>query len=251
MDRTQPRTWMAGAAVVGVLAVSGTWFGLVAPERSQAAELRVQAEDTDAANAMLRTRIAQLEAQFTELPQRQAELAAIRRAMPRDVAMPALVRDLDEVSAGTGVTLMSLTPGVATPVVDPAAEAAAAAAAAATASAEGGTGAAGGATATGEAAAAAAVPAAPAANPAGTLEQVPVTLEVIGGFAETRNFLEELQTGLARSFLVTGLTVTSAAAQGTGESAASGGRPATSNGDVTTTVTGAVFVLRPAVAATP
>lgn len=225
MDRTQPRTWMAGAAVVGVLAVSGTWFGLVAPERSQAAELRVQAEDTDAANAMLRTRIAQLEAQFTELPQRQAELAAIRRAMPRDVAMPALVRDLDEVSAGTGVTLMALTPGVATPVVDPAAEAAAAAVAA--------------------------VPAAPAANPAGTLEQVPVTLEVIGGFAETRNFLEELQTGLARSFLVTGLTVTSAAAQGTGESAASGGRPATSNGDVTTTVTGAAFVLRPAVAATP
>ena len=226
---TQTRAWVAGTVVLCLLLVVASYFLLIGPKRAEAADLDLQTESTLSSNAALEVRVAELKAQFAELPDREAELAAVRRALPQDAAIPTLVRDLDALAAAAAVTLMSITPGVGTVVVDPTAVVAAPAAPAEGAAPADG------------AAAAPTDPAAAAAVPAGdVLLSVPTSLVVVGGFAEAEAFLEKLQTELARAFLVSGLTVTAE----TTPAAATGGKPAVDVGDVTMTITGSVFVLR-------
>lgn len=239
---TRTKAWVAGTVVLCLLLALASYFLLIAPKRAEAADLDLQTESTRSSNAVLEAKVAELEAQFAALPEREAELAAVRRALPQDAAIPTLVRDLDALTAASAVTLMSLTPGVATPVVDPTAVAAAPAAPAdGAAPAEG--------AAEGAAPAAPTDPAAAAVAPSGdVLLGLPVSVVVVGGFAEAETFLEKLQTELARAFLVSGLTVT---AEKTA-APASGGKPAVDVGDVTMTITGSVFVLQtPEAAADP
>jgi Tfp pilus assembly protein PilO len=230
MSMSKTRLWVIGTAVLSVLLVVAAYFLLIGPKRAEAAELRQQTEDTQASNAQLESRIEQLKAQFAELPQRQAELAAIKQAMPEEAALPTLVRDLDKMAGGAGVTLMTLAPGQPVAVTPPAAAAPAPAPAA---------------TGDGDSTPA---PAATAAAPAPTdlLVSVPVSVTVVGDFYESELFLKALQADMPRAFLVQTLSV-----QSEKEAEASGGKPATKNGDVTTTITGSVFVLKPAAAAGP
>lgn len=227
MSMSKTRLWVIGTAVLSVLLVVAAYFLLIGPKRAEAAEFRQQTEDTQASNAQLESRIEQLKAQFAELPQRQAELAAIKQAMPEEAALPTLVRDLDSMASGAGVTLMTLAPGEPVAVTPPAAAAPAPAATEeASADAEGST-------------PAPAATAAPAA--ADLLVSVPVSVTIVGDFYESELFLKALQAEMPRAFLVQSLTV-----QAEKEGDASGGKPATVNGDVTMTITGSVFVLKPA-----
>lgn len=249
MTASRTRMWVAGTVVVCLLLAVAAWFLAISPKRAEAAELEQQTADTQASNQQLAARIEQLKLQFAELPQYQAELAAIKQAMPEDPALPTLVRDLDAMATRTGVTLMSLAPGQPAAVADPAA---AAAAAPAPAPAEG-EATEGSAPAEGEAAAdPATTPAAGAAasTPVGAglvLVSVPVNLVTVGDFFKAEMFLKELQADMPRAFLVQNLTV-----QTEKDAEASGGKPATKNGDVTMTITGSVFVLKQAeTASTP
>ena len=235
MTATKSRTWIAGTLVLCLLISVASWFLLIGPERAEAAELEQQTIDTNSSNQQLQARIEQLKLQFAELPQRQAELAAIKQAMPEDPALPTLVRDLDAMATSTGVTLMSLAPGAPTPVAAPAQ-----AVTAVPAPADGGAPAEGEAPAEGDAAAA---PAAPASST--VLVSVPVNLVVVGDFFKSELFLKKLQAEMQRAFLVQTLSV-----QTEEDAEASGGKPATKNGDVTMTVTGSVFVLKTADAPT-
>lgn len=228
---TSTRVWVAGTVVVCLLLSLASYFLLIGPKRAEAAELDRQAIQTRSSNAVLEAKVAELRTQFAELPQREAELAAIRAAMPQDTAMAALLRSLDGLTAASAVTLMSVTPGAAVPAVDPTAVVAAPAPPEGAAEAP----------ADGEAPATDTA-AATAAPPGDLLLSVPVSLVVVGGFAEAETFLEKLQTELTRAYLVSGLTVTAE----TSAAEASGGKPAVDVGDVTMTVTGSVFVLRPA-----
>lgn len=245
MTATKSRTWIAGTVVLCLLISVASWFLLIGPKRAEAAELEQQTVDTQASNQQLEARIEQLKLQFAELPQRQAELAAIKQAMPEDAALPTLVRDLDAMATRTGVTLMSLAPGQPAAVAQPTPPAPAAPAEGEEAAegesteepAEGGS--------TEDAAATTdpAAAAAPAA-PGQVLVSVPVNLVVVGDFFKSELFLKELQAEMQRAFLVQSLTV-----QTEKDGEASGGKPATKNGDVTLTVTGSVFVLKTAEAA--
>ena len=241
MTATTPRTWIAGTVVLCLLISVASWFLLIGPKRAEAAELEQQTVDTNASNQQLQARIEQLKLQFAELPQRQAELAAIKQAMPEDPALPTLVRDLDAMATTTGVTLMSLAPGQPTPVAQPVAatpapppqgEAAAGGEAPAEGAAEGDPAAADPAAAAG---------ATPAPANGTVLVSVPVNLVVVGDFFKSELFLKKLQAEMQRAFLVQSLTV-----QTEKDAEASGGKPATKNGDVTMTVTGSVFVLKTA-----
>jgi type IV pilus assembly protein PilO len=228
MSASKPKFWVIGTAVLTVLLVIAAYFLLIGPKRAEAADFRQQTEDTAASNAQLQAKIEQLKVQFAELPQRQAELAAIKQAMPEEAALPTLVRDLDAMASGAGVTLMSLAPGE--PVtVGPPAGAAAAPAPAPAAGSEGG--------------ATPAPTAAPA--PSDLLASIPVSIVVVGDFYESELFLKNLQTDMPRAYLVTNLTV-----QAEKEAEESGGKPATKNGDVTMTIAGSVFVLKPAASVT-
>jgi Tfp pilus assembly protein PilO len=178
------KQWVA-LTVVGVLAVlAAGWFLLVSPKRTHAAELRDQAATQVSANAELETKLAMLKAQAKDLPKQQAKLAAVAGKIPDNPALPALVRALTTAATSAGVELVSLTPSA------PAVVGAAAPAAAPVAPAAG------------------ARPAAPraASAAAGQLAQIPVTLNVVGGYFQVEQFVAALEN-LPRSMRVTALTM--------------------------------------------
>jgi Tfp pilus assembly protein PilO len=224
---TTARGWSAATAVVAVLLTTAVWFLLISPARAEATATREQTVAAQSTNAELVVRLEQLEQQFVELPAKEAELAAVSAAMPEDGAIPELIRTVNAYAADTGVTLMSLAPGV--PVVagaDPAAVAPAAAVADGTAAP------------------------APAAPTGPVTVSIPLVTTVVGDYPGVRAFMQELQTG-TRAHLVTDLSLTAES-----PAQASGGKPTTRAGDVTMTVTGSVFALRdpsvaPSVAAAP
>jgi type IV pilus assembly protein PilO len=231
MARSKTTMWVAGTAVLCCLILLASWFLLISPKRAEAADLRQQAVDNDGQNEALAARIDQLKQQFAELPQRQAELAEIKQAMPEDAALPTLIRDVDALADKAGVTLMSLAPG------QPAAAPSTAPTAAASPSgdaANGGDGAAGDAAAT------------PTPGAGTVLVTIPTNLVVVGDFFKSTLFLKQLQTEMKRSFLVQNLAV-----QAEQASEGDAAKPATSNGDVTMTISGSVFVLRSAADAAP
>jgi Tfp pilus assembly protein PilO len=226
--------------VLCLLFVTAAWLLLIGPKRAEAAELQQQTSDTQENNQTLQARIEQLKVQFAELPQRQAELAAIKRAMPEDPALPTLVRDLDAMAKRTGVTLMSLAPGEPVAQQQPVATPPAAAEETGDDAASDSGDSKDADAADGEDAAA--EPATAAAPAPGTvLLSVPVNIVVVGDFFKSELFLKELQAEMTRAYLVQSLTV-----QSEKEGEASGGKPATKNGDVTMTISGSVFVLKTA-----
>lgn len=228
MSLSKTNAWVAGTVAVCLVLALAAWFLLIAPKRAEAAETREQTAAAQAANAQLELKIAELQAQFAELPQRQAELAAIKQAMPEHALLPTLVRALDDKADAAGVTLMSLTPSA--PVAVVAADAAAVALAPAEAATD---------TTTSTPAGEAAAPEVAAPSP-DILAAVPVSISVVGNFFNVKAFLESVQTELSRDYLVQGLSIVAET-----EAEASGGKPAVKNGDVTMTITGSVFVLRP------
>ncbi len=232
MSLTKTKAWVAGTVVLCLVVSLAAWFLLISPQRAEAAETRKETVTTAAANRALELKITELKAQFAELPQRQAELAAIKQAMPEDAQLPTLVRDLDALATAAGVTLMALTPstpvalaGPGAPVVAPAEPAAAEGSE--TASPTPGT-----------APPADATVVTPSAD---TLAAIPVEVTVVGNFYNVEVFLRSVQTELSRDYLVQGLSVTAEDAAD-----AQDGKPAVKNGDVTMLITGSVFVLRTA-----
>ncbi len=225
MTRSSTRLWVAGTVLVALVVVAASWFTLVAPKRAEAAALQQQTVDTDAQNADLQVRIAELEAQFEDLPERRAELEEVRRSMPVTPDLPTLVRDLDAMADRAGVTLMNVAPGQPVAVVDPTAAPAAV-------TPEAGTD---GAAADGAAADGTVTPVEPAGP---QLYQLPTTVVVVGEFFKAELFLREVQAEMKRALLVETLAI-----QAEQSADASGGKPATENGDITMTLTGSVFVL--------
>ena len=212
MLATRTSRWTALTALVCLGLVAVTWLFLVSPRRAEAAEIRESTAAARSANDALELQIAQLKAQFAELPQKKAELAAVYAQLPAGAAMPDLVRSLDQAARSSSVVLKEVTPGSASlmaasaPVAGVAAPGAAATGAAATGTAATGT-AATGTAATGTAATGTPAPGAAAAS-GPRVVVIPVTVAVEGGYFQTVNFLKKLQTEIPRAFLVTSLQVT-------------------------------------------
>jgi type IV pilus assembly protein PilO len=207
--------WVAGTVALCALLVLAFWFLLVSPRLAQASDLVDQRDRTVASNTTLEQEIQDLQAQSLKLPQRQAELAQIKREFPAQVLLATMIRDLDTMATQAGVTIVSLTPG--TPVaVTPTAAAAPSGAAASGGAASGGAGTSAGRT-----------PAAPAST---GLLQVPVTIRVDGDYFQVATFTKRLQQQ-TRATLLTQVSLTpSQTAKST-------------PGTISATLTGAVFVL--------
>lgn len=212
MDTSKPQTWYIGTAVVAVLVLLAGWFLLVAPAKSNAADLQAQADSVTAQNASTQLQIDQLKAQSKNLPAQQAQIAAIRTRIPTNPALPTLIRTLSTQATAAGVSLDSLTPG--TPVLT-----------------SGGVG-------TTSATGAGATPVAP-----GKVSQIPITMKVTGNFANVRLFMNGIEQ-MQRALLVSGLAISLNQAATT-----SGSTSATTAGNLSTTITGAVFMAPPATAA--
>lgn len=169
MLQTRNSRWTAATGLVCVLILVAAWFLLVGPRRADASDLRDQRAQAAQANDALQLQIAQLKAQFADLPARQAELAAIRTQLPSKAELPTLIRDLDEMAKKAGVRLTGITPQPAVAV-----------------DAAGGGGAAAG---------------------SSTLFAVPTTIVATGDYFAAAQFLRQVQTEMQRAFLVTNLTV--------------------------------------------
>jgi len=236
VDRNRLMMIVAVLAGVAVLAL-GFLLG-VQPQLAAAAEARSQQESVDAQNEALRATTQQLRSESERLPDLRTELAAAAASVPADPAMPTLLRQLDEMAAGAGVTVSGFTTADAVSYEVPAS--AAAPAADASASTEGT------APAEGEAAPEATTPAEPAAPPlatdplvtAATFSTIAVTVDVQGEYAQALEFVDRLQKG-DRLFLVTSIT---SSEPEEGEAAAEG---------QTWTVGGLVYVMQDADAAAP
>lgn len=181
--------WVA-LGVLAVLAVmAGGWFLLVAPSRSEAEALRVQADEQAVANDRVRTQLQVLQAQADALPEQRARLAEVAARIPETPQLPALIRALTDAAEDGDVEFVSLVPGTPTPLAAPAPIAV-------TGSEE-------------EAATPAAPPtttATAASSTAGSLHAIPVTLNVVGGYYQVERYVAALED-LPRALRITGLTL--------------------------------------------
>ena len=188
MDKLKQWVALAVVACLGILAAG--WFLLVSPKKAEAADLQAQTASQDAANAQLRTQLEVLKAQAKDLPKKQADLARVAAKIPGDPALPSLIRALTAAGTSAGVQLVSVTPGTPAAFAAPAAVAGAVPPPADPAAPAD--------------AAAPATAAVPAAGPAGTLAQIPLTLNVVGGYFEVAQFMANLEN-LPRALRVTNL----------------------------------------------
>jgi Tfp pilus assembly protein PilO len=174
--------WYAGAAAASLGVLAAGWMILVSPQQSSAADTTAQAATVEQSNVAAQHKIDALKAQFKDLPTLQGQVAAIRTRIPSSPQEPTLLRSLAALAKSSGVALVSLE--VQNPTVVGAAGAAA-----------------------------------PGAAAAGTLSQIPLSIEVTGTYANTRLFLTGIEN-MRRSMVVSSLVVTRQAADPTASSAA-------------------------------
>lgn len=195
------KQWIA-LSLVGVLAVlAAGWFLLIAPKRTEAADLRAQSASQDQSNNALRARLLVLKAQQKALPAQQASLAAVAAKIPDNPALPSLVRALTKAADEAGIELISMSPS--TPAAVAAAAATGTAPVAKTGPAQVAAKKVGTPTATTPGAASSAAAGAAAA---GTLQAVTLNLAVAGRYFDVARFLDQLEN-LTRAFKVTNLTM--------------------------------------------
>ena len=216
---TATRKWSALAVLLVAAIFAASWFGLIAPKRSETNGLKADRVEQDATNARLVQQLEVLKAQAQDLPKQEAFLAQIRRQLPNNPALPALIRSLTQGAKKSGVDLTSLAPAVPVAVVSPVVAVPTPAA-----------------TTTAPADQTSEAPVAVPVAPAPTLYQVPIVVKATGSYFEMEQFLNKIE-GLKRSFLVTGFTLKKSESTGS------------STGDLDLVIQGRVF-LSPAAAAT-
>ena len=185
MSRIQQ--WVAGTVVALLLIVAAGWFLAIAPQKHKASSLGAQSAAQEQTNSSLRNKLAELTAQISAVPSEEAAVAAITQKIPNDPEMPAYVRALTTIAGQTGVELVSIAPAL------PAAVSVAAAAVPAAPSAS-------------PSAATTAAATAAAAAPAVSLQAIPVTLGVQGGYFQIQQFTAALQR-LSRTTVVSTLSI--------------------------------------------
>jgi Tfp pilus assembly protein PilO len=229
MSMTRKWSLLTVVLIVGILAAS--WFVLVSPKRSDAADLRAQATEQLASNDALVQKLNELKAQSLDLPKQKAQLAVLGKQIPDNPALPTLIRDLTAAGKKVGVQVVSMKPGVPVAVV-----ATAPVPVAAPATTTGSTGAATGDT---SAAASGTTPKAVAPVPA-SLYQVPLALNITGSYFEVEQFINKLE-GMQRTFLLTGFTLTPGAGAATTATSTTTTATGTTDG-LTLSLTGQVFL---------
>ena len=109
MDRINGRLALLIAGVLVLVVVLASWFAVLSPQRSKAADLDAQIGD-----ANIRLAATESLLKSPEAHQSAAQLAQLNRALPADTAMSQVIRELSRAAGKTGVRIDSITPS--TPV---------------------------------------------------------------------------------------------------------------------------------------
>lgn len=238
MTRSKAAPWALGTAFLAAIVLALAWMLLVSPQLAAASTARDDAEAARAVNVVQQHKLTTLKTQFAHLDEYRAELAGLRKQIPEADDLAALIREIDAASAASGAFVVSVDAGV--PEVFLSAAAAAAATSAPAAPSDGGTDTG---SATGDAASTDGAATTAEATPAGVngMYAIPLTMTVLGTYPATVDFVDRTQEAFQRLFVVTQFTIA-----GQKQQEASGGRPATAEGDAEFTVQGYVYVLQDA-----
>ena len=105
---SSPKGKIGAIAAAGLLVLFALWFLLVAPQRSQAAELETQLAAADAELVVRRAAVANPSVSVSVRP---ADLFLLAKALPDETDMPGIVLDLNRLARNNDLTFTSLTPG--------------------------------------------------------------------------------------------------------------------------------------------
>lgn len=204
--KSSAASWIAGTVIVSLLLAVATWFLVISPKQDDIDAIKLETTNVKSQNELTEMKIAVLRKQFERLDEYKAALATIQLQIPTTAQLAEYTKEAAAAAEANQVTVMSWNPGVPLSVVpvvslDPGAEATA-------------------------------LPEVPG------FVAVPVAMTVVGTYQNSLNFLESLQTGTQRLFLITTLSGTALT-----DGEASGGRPATAVGDMELAVNGYAYVL--------
>jgi Tfp pilus assembly protein PilO len=174
---TKMRQWTLMTVIAVVLVIAGGWLLLVKPQGSKISAVKDQAASQQQANQVLLQEIASREAQKNTLPAEQAQLQKLAVQVPTVADEPGIIRSLQTSSNGAGVNLITITPGGATTVTAPAAT-------------------------TTTTTSSATLP----STATGSLVELPLTLSVVGTYANIESYLQLLEN-MPRAMLVTGFSL--------------------------------------------
>jgi len=105
IDRLNGRAAVGIAAIGLLLVVLVGWFAVVSPQRSKAADLAVRIDDTE-----LQLEATQALVDGPQLRLSTAELARLRTAIPDEVQMSQILRQLSKASRDARVRIVGITP---------------------------------------------------------------------------------------------------------------------------------------------
>jgi len=227
MTKSRAGGWIAGTAFVSILLLVAAWFVLISPTLATAAETQEQAQSQRDQNMVTQVRIAALKKQFENIDALRADLAALQLQVPTTADLAQYRRQVDAVAVARSVTVTALQFGVPVPVEVPAVPEP-------EPEPEGGT----------EAAAddTEVVKAAPVVS----TFAVSLTINAVGTYDNVLAFLQDLQTGTQRLFLVEQVNGSAAT-----PAEAGAGKPALNQGDLDVIVMGSLYVLPPNAATAP
>jgi Tfp pilus assembly protein PilO len=112
MSRTTVLLTALAAIMIAVLA----WLLLFQPRNVEIAELRAETETLEAQAQQLQARISALQQVRATSPEFEAELAAAYAVVPREAALPAMLRQLQTAADESGLSLMTVSPSRPAPV---------------------------------------------------------------------------------------------------------------------------------------
>jgi Tfp pilus assembly protein PilO len=104
------RTMVLLSVLAAILVVAMAWLLLLQPRNNEIDELRAETASFEAQEQQLQARVAALRQVREDSPDYEAQLAAAYAIIPRDTALPAVLRQLQLAADESGLTLMAVAP---------------------------------------------------------------------------------------------------------------------------------------------
>jgi Tfp pilus assembly protein PilO len=110
------RLWMVGGVLSAAVLLAVTWLFLVTPQHTERDNLKDSVNATERQLDQLQQRLGKLQQDKEKLPQYKADLAKAQKALPGTPALSDLLRELQDASDATKVTVGGLNVGNVTPL---------------------------------------------------------------------------------------------------------------------------------------
>jgi Tfp pilus assembly protein PilO len=104
------RTMALLSVLAAILVVAVAWLLLLQPRNNEIEELRAETASFEAQEQQLQARVAALRQVREDSPDYEAQLAAANAVIPRDTALPSVLRQLQLAADEAGLTLMAVAP---------------------------------------------------------------------------------------------------------------------------------------------